>query len=109
MSAFWRLFWLAKNTSIYPKQCRKVKLPVQNLKLAVQNVKLAVQYGEIVNGLQAKFVYDKQNGGQKRDKVWTYAKYKSAVKISQLSKSMKDQKKTTTTTTVTGTEYKRET
>ena len=43
------VFCLAENTSIYPKKCRKVKLPVQNLKLVVQNMKLAVQKGEIVN------------------------------------------------------------
>ena len=43
---------------------------MQNLKLVVQNDKLAVQNGEIENEwqlrhLQAKFISDKQNGGQK--------------------------------------------
>ena len=53
---------IAENTSIYPKQLRKVKLPVQNMRLEVQN-------GEIENNCQnfmassSKFISDKQNGG----------------------------------------------
>ena len=68
-------FWLAENTSGYLK-CRKVKLPLQILKLKVLIVKLAVQSSGIENDwqfrhLQAKFISDKQNGGQKRDDIWT--------------------------------------
>ena len=60
-------FWLAKNTSINSK-------PVQKVKLAVQKVKLAVQNGEIENDWHlrqphAKSISDKQNGGQKWDKI----------------------------------------
>ena len=65
-------FWLAKNTSINSK-------PVQKVKLAVQNVKLTVQNGEIENDwhlrqFHTKSISDKQNGGQKWNKiVWLYS------------------------------------
>ena len=51
-------------------------MPLQNLKPVVKNVKLAMQNGEIeddwqLRHLKAKFISDKQNGGQKRDNIWT--------------------------------------
>ena len=49
---------------------------MQKREIAVQNLKLVVQNGEIesdwqVQHLEAKLILDKQNGEQKRDKIWT--------------------------------------